>query len=557
MANAFNICALGQYWRESFTSDEDSGTLIQDPAWLTAVNSISLAFGLAGNASLLLNMSSTLSFNVAQPITVTGFCGAALILIGLVAEASTPGFHPSGVPGSALTQAYYYAIFAAAIYFIVGCLMIVTISGALAKRYDHEFSLTPSQRTLMLQTIMFLGYLMVGALIFSKVEGWNYLDAVYWADFTLLTIGLGAPFVPITHTGRSLLFVYAIGGVVAVGLVIGSIRSMVLEQGKQKIFARLTEKRREKVAQRATVAVKANKEQWQKLPPTHVRKLEFHAMKQIQREVLMHAKWRALLVSLIATALLWFVGALVFQHAEYAQGWTYFESIYFAFEVLTTIGYGDFTPSSNSGKAFFVFWTLLAVPTLTIFISDMGETVVKGIAAATDFLGQITILPQREGFMSAFRAKKSVIKPIRHFVSKHPDMSRLTRDLEHDSLGVAHNDSDDSVFASVMKRRLSDDEVFHCKALGELTDQPQQARDSHFYRWLLAREINMVQNDTKMPDVKEYTYDEWVYFLALLGHNEETMDSVQRAPTFKPRRTATGYKLGKIIDHLGNIRDWR
>lgn len=71
--------------------------------------------------------------------------------------------------------------------------------------------------------------------------------------------------------------------------------------------------------------------------------------------------------------------------------------MYFAYTSLLTIGYGDFSPISNSGKPFFVFWSLLAVPSLTILISDMGDTVVKGIKDLTIWLGEISILPSDEG----------------------------------------------------------------------------------------------------------------------------------------------------------------
>lgn len=90
--------------------------------------------------------------------------------------------------------------------------MLITVWGASKGHYDKEFQLTMSQRTLMLQTISFLVYLLAGAAVFSHIEGWPFLDAVYWADFTLLTVGIG-DFSPSTHTGRGLLFPFAIGGI--------------------------------------------------------------------------------------------------------------------------------------------------------------------------------------------------------------------------------------------------------------------------------------------------------------------------------------------------------
>lgn len=95
---------------------------------------------------------------------------------------------------------------------------------------------------------------------------------------------------------------------------------------------------------------------------------------------------------------------MVFYAAEKNQQWSYFQSLYFAYTSLLTIGYGDFQPISNSGKPFFVFWSLLAVPTLTILISDMGETVVKAIKEATIWLGEITVLPnEQEGMKDRLR----------------------------------------------------------------------------------------------------------------------------------------------------------
>jgi potassium channel subfamily K len=249
MANAFSICALVETWRVYIPagSDEGHGERIEDPKWLIAVNSISLVFALVANVSLLLNMARRLSFAIAQPITILGWYLASALLIALVIVASTSAFRIEPMQEHALSQAYYYGIIAAGLYFIIASFMVFTAFGAWKGHYAKDFQLTPSQRTLMLQTIGFMVYLLLGALVFAKVEGWQFLDAVFWADFTLLTVGIGGEFVPKTHTGRSLLFPYAIGGLIMVGLVIGSVRSLILEHGKQKISARFVEAKRQKV----------------------------------------------------------------------------------------------------------------------------------------------------------------------------------------------------------------------------------------------------------------------------------------------------------------------
>ena len=262
--------------------------------------------------------------------------------------------------------------------------MGLTVYGAMKGKYPKQFNLTTSQRTLMLQTISFMAYLLIGALIFSTIEGWRYLDAVYWADFTLLTIGIGTPLTPATHTGRSLLIIYAVGGIVSVGLIIGSIRSMLLETGKNKMRARTTEKFRSRVhsfvdVQNHRLGPIPDSKKYTKprsMPAEEFRRHEFEAMRGIQKRAATKSKWISLGVSSLAALVLWFIGALVFQHTEYQQGWSYFISLYFSYATLLTIGYGDYQPTSNSGRAFFVLWSLLAVPTLTVLISDMGDTVV-------------------------------------------------------------------------------------------------------------------------------------------------------------------------------------
>ena len=91
----------------------------------------------------------------------------------------------------------------------------------------------------------------------------------------------------------------------------------------------------------------------------------FDAMRKIQKNARQFKKWSALCVSIGAFGILWCIGAVVFWIAERdPQGWTYFEAVYFSYVSLLTIGYGDYHPSTNSAKPFFVLWSLMAVPTL-------------------------------------------------------------------------------------------------------------------------------------------------------------------------------------------------
>lgn len=354
---------------------------------LLAINGLSLALALIANGALLLNMARRLKFVIAQPITIVGFLlSTGLLIADIVAITWTPSYQlPASSPAvpaanHALTSAFYYAIMAAIIYFAIVMLMCWTVFGVVRGHFGRQFNLTAAQRTLMLQTMSFVTYLLLGALVFSHVEGWRYLNAVYWTDVTLLTVGLG-DFSPQTHLGRSLLMPFAIGGILIIGLVIGSIRSLILERGQKKMSARMMEKKR----LRAINSVDKKKHRirvsrFQTIPfnesftdAAKKREQEFHVMRSVQDLAERDRKWWALCMSTTMASTLWFIGAVVFWVAEReTQGWTYFEALYFSYTSLLTIGYGTPSPTSNSSRAFFVLWSLLAVPALTILISDMG-----------------------------------------------------------------------------------------------------------------------------------------------------------------------------------------
>jgi potassium channel subfamily K len=516
MANAFSICALVETWRVYIPpgSDEGHGERIKDPKWLIAVNSISLVLALVANMSLLLNMARRLSFRIAQPITILGWYLASALLIALVAVASAPIFRIQPMQEHALSQAYYYGIIAAGLYFVIASLLVYTAFGAWKGHYSKDFQLTPSQRTLMLQTIGFMVYLLLGALVFSKVEGWQFLDAVFWADFTLLTVGIGGEFVPKTHTGRSLLFPYAIGGLIMVGLVIGSVRSLILEHGKQKMSSRMVEVKRQKVLasiDNESHTIKVGRFEkitfsQKGLSEAQRREQEFDVMRRIHELSERKRRYTGLATSTIAAMLLWLLGAVVFMHSEEPQGYSYFTWLYFAYTSLLTIGYGDFTVTSNSGKAFFVFWSLLAVPTLTILISNMGDTIIKAFKDFTIWVGTLTVLPDEKGLGSAFTVGMRRIKSGKMLKEK---------DLDHKgATGASEQRGLDRV-----AKHIEEEELGEAEEAGEHGDYLE--RDIHFYHFILAKEIRRLMKDLEASPPKQYTYEEWTYYLRLIGQDED------------------------------------
>lgn len=467
---------------------------------------------------------------------------------------------PEPVDEYVLSQAFWYAVWAAIVYFVVASLMVVTFWGAVSGHYPKDFDLVTSQRTLMLQTIMFLMYLLLGALVFSTIEGWNYLDAVYWADVTLFTVGFG-DFAPNTHLARALLVPYALIGIISLGLVISSIRTMILERGRRRLDARMEERNRRRVIRTMTRKGKdeiliplqreaTNDTMEADVPPGEFerRRDEFELMRKIQERASSRRRWAAMAISTGTWLILWFVGAVIFQKCEHPyQGWTYFDAFYFAFVSLLTIGYGDPSPISNAGKSFFVFWSLLALPTMTVLISNAGDTVVKFVRDATIHLGNITILPGEEGFARNFKYVAHQLTFGRAFKSTRDvleDVKRQDQPSEKSTPSTSKGKEEESTTNGATGSVLSGSQrkVYQSgpsfliptttqgrRSLTLIRHKLDDLPTGHDFHLLLISEIQAVSKHVHEARPRHYSFEEWAWYLGLIGEDERDPNTHRKA----------------------------
>lgn len=459
-------------------------------------------------------MARRIRFEIAQPIIIIGWYISSALLIGILIPFGVLMYQPEN-DGRIYAQSYYYGTFAAGLYFIISSLMAVTGYGAWRDHYSREYNLTTSQRTLMLQTIIFFIYLLGGAAVYARIENWRFLDALYWADYTLLTIGVGN-FAPATHLGRGLLFPYAVGGIIILGLIISSIRTLMLEKGRQKIGDMLTAHTHKFLVKEAC----SNDSRLQGIVPPldeqsakaegrsdrEQRKREFIAMRQVRQLATVQHKWISLLVSFTLWMTMWLIGGVVFWRSESYAQWSYFQALYFAYTTLLTIGYGDIFPISSLGKSFFVFWSLLAVPTITILISSIGDTLVRFIRDITLVIGEITILPGDQSFVDR-------IKDLSHISWKGWWLEETTGDNKT-------KQRDRSVGQGRAPLEEQEKEKEHrAEERGDFN-----ARNLHHYHYLLFREVrNLIEYASSNPS-KEFDYAEWEYYLGLVaGKNKPSV----------------------------------
>ncbi|KAK4889675.1 Potassium channel [Elasticomyces elasticus] len=461
---------------------------------------------------------------------------------------------PPTRPQQGYTQGYTYAIIAACMYMVCAMLLMVNMLGYFLGHYPQHFTLTDSQRTLILQTMLFFIWLAGGAAVFWKVEtlygggdqDWSYVNALYFCDVTILTVGFGDLY-PTSDIGRGLVFPFSVGGIIMLGLMVSSISKFAGELGSEKVIRRHVERSRTRTIERtvrsstelesrkglvdgirpvisapfpmpqdrekkinivedpdelkkhrrAPTGLQSIRRAMTMTSQARIRKPKllllreekdrFDAMRHIQHDTHQFKRWSALCMSIVAFGVLWCAGAMVFWLCErYAQGMTYFQALYFCYVSLLTIGYGDLAPKSTAGRPFFVFWSLIAVPTMTILVSDLGDTVITKFKKGTSDLSTYTILPQEGAWHGA----------IARWVKQRADNRARAKRLEE---GFQTGPGPEQDTPPMTLDELAKDEPsYH-----ELSER-------------LSVAIRKTAYDMEESPGKRYEYEEWVEFTRLI-----------------------------------------
>ncbi|KAL6708043.1 Potassium channel [Coniothyrium glycines] len=582
LANISSIAALVTSWRQrnyvdgQWLSDSD-GITYADPRWCYWINVASLICGFLGNLFLLLNFTQRIRYIVALPASIIFWYLASGFLIGITIAMHV--YAPPNRPEEVYTQGYWYAVAAASLYTICSMILMVNMLGYFLGHYSQNFALSDSQRTLILQTMSFFIWLGGGAGVFAKIEtdsgndGWSFPDALYFCDVTILTVGFG-DLVPTSDFSRGLVFPYSVGGTIILALIVSSLYKAVRELGREKVVQKHQQRLRERalkqtvnssfdlrhreleahrLLRRRTLGyprisspidprplrtpvvdmqqTSALPRMAQRLRPNKKPKLlllregkdRFEAMRRIQEDSKKYKQWMALVWSVTIFLMLWCFGAVAFWRTEQdTLDITYFQALYFCYVSLLTIGYGDLAPRSNAGRVFFVIWSLIAVPSMTILVSDLGDTVVAKFKKWSDALADFTVLPKKGLWHSFLSRYPWLYRSIQRRVENHKARKRLKRGFEttdpreHNSrtpLDLANGDVENQDPTTA-----EEDTAQHptMEALATEAERDSERRPDHAsLSRQLALSIQKVSADIR-KSTKRYEYEEWVEFTRLI-----------------------------------------
>lgn len=171
----------------------------------------------------------------------------------------------------------------------------------------------------------------------ADLEQWTYLGSLFFLTHLATTVGYGSAN-PQTSEGRLATIVYLLIGVPIMGYVLAQVARFHL-----RVSATLLEKS-------AGVRVHTTTRQ-------------------------IFVLWCLLLVFL-------FGGAMVYSFLE---PWSYLHSLYFCFVTLSTVGFGDFMPSSDLSKAFSIVYIISGLGVCASIIAVMTGLVAEGHHTADNF----------------------------------------------------------------------------------------------------------------------------------------------------------------------------
>ncbi|KAJ5666391.1 uncharacterized protein N7477_008839 [Penicillium maclennaniae] len=349
IALMFNICALVKGWQQSVSAD---GVIyeLHPPGWTTGLKATSLALSVATYMTYTLTMFLHPKSIKGFIVTVIGWFASAIILFSLIGVEVRKHRHAQGQNALTYTQNFFAAVISAGLYVLIAVLLSIYMASMPASPYGQADRRKIEYTSIVFRINTFVILLLGGAAMYSSIEGWSLMDALYFTDYTLLTIGI-----------------------TSLGFVVTAVASFMDRMRELKLECKLKEARREIETTESSKNPAGRAPSQTSLVRSRVPKSEeVLKVRHVKSTFYRKRRWAELGFILVAWFVLWLVSAGIFGYSERKDNWSYFVALYFTYTSLTTIGYGDYYPTSNFGKVFFIFWSLLAIPILTNLVTVMG-----------------------------------------------------------------------------------------------------------------------------------------------------------------------------------------
>lgn len=160
-----------------------------------------------------------------------------------------------------------------------------------------------------------------------------------------------------------------------------------------------------------------------------------------------------------------------------------------------------------------MIWSIIAVPTMTILVSDLGDTVVAKFKKWSDVVADFTVLPKR-GIWQPFVDKNPWLQ---ERIQERKTRRRIRKGFRTGDSGVSNEGNDDNdveVVADTIQTTAPNIASLAEEAETDLAQAPTHASLSR----RIALSIRKVSFDLRLETPKRYSYEEWVEFTRLIRY---------------------------------------
>jgi len=206
----------------------------------------------------------------------------------------------------------------------------------------------------------------------------------------------------------------------------------------------------------------------------------------------------------------------------------------------------------------------------------MGDTIVKWFSDATMWVGSITVLPGEHGVRATTKALLENLLVICRDSLQRFSPPGLFGDLPEGHTKkhkerLPYEEHEDAMMDRLAERlttHIEDEEIDEAEEAEARGDNLE--RDIHFYHYVLARECRNVQKDLGASPPRQYTWQEWEYFLKLVGNEDDPKDypgqrqpdvlvpdNLRMSPSMGSGSDNTVAETDGAVDRETEMKEWK
>ncbi|KAF8324125.1 hypothetical protein DL93DRAFT_2162208 [Clavulina sp. PMI_390] len=321
-AVVFAVPGLTENWR---AHAGDHFSTKRDPYLLIAGEAAAFACNLVAAVVFVLRLTGA---DVAFTTIVTMLSLASAVVLDVLCLALFGAWHSHRLhDGEVLSPAFYLTVTSGVFSLAGGAALLVDWRNM---QSDPIRFLTPKQRSLSLMSFIFMAYLLCGSLMFKYVLDESFLDAIYFVLSSTLTVGYG-DVEPHNLSAKILTIIFFPIGIIQIAIIVTLIHDTVLTSIRPRVRRRTADRLQRQV---------------------NVRLQNPHAPHPTYEEVLRHDIFQEEKQSYYKEMAITFVLFIIF--------WI-------------VIGYGDYSPKTAGGRAFYIGWGVAGIVILTMLFTLVAE----------------------------------------------------------------------------------------------------------------------------------------------------------------------------------------